>query len=1101
MNKLIIFYDPSFPYAGDRPDTASLDKLQGAGRIAKTAEQLSAWLAEADGKGCFVNLHAPYFPKEAWLAIAAYLRSGGGLLSVGEAPFRIPVRQVGGLWAAEQEQTSYHQELLIHEAMRVDGSAIQQYAGSEEWPLAAQAARTWKQGDTASLILHVTRQSDLPHEGGTAGPMDAHIYPLIKGLSAEGREIAAPVVLLEHTKGLYAGGRWIMANQRTSAAFWEAQGAASLAAWAKFCAAGVTELWLKPSYASYDEGDRPALKVQLQRLHPQERDMALNWELLLTVRRSWTYAGEPPAAGTTEGLTRDKGSSIEALDSQQPAVADGSAAIQSELSAAADAAGQPLWQHRWRVQAGRELHVEQLRVPLPLTPGFYTAVLEAITESGERRVLRQGFWCRDEKLLSAGKYLTCDRDYFMRDGEPLPIVGMTYMTSDVARKFIFLPNAAVWDRDMETMKRAGINLIRTGIWTAYRNVMYADGHPSEEVLRALDAFFLTAKKHGLEVTFTFFAFTPEAWEGVNPYLDPRSIEAQKRFISSIVARHRESKHVHWDLINEPSMFDPKRIFEGPRTAGDSYEREAFQSWLRKRHYDSIDLLQQRWGMSSTQLPSFESIDCPEHEEINFDIQDMRSGKKGTRWLDYTLFTMEQMNGWAARMREALQAAQPKQLVTIGQDEALAWNRPSPFFYAEAVDYTTNHSWWLNDQLVWDGLFAKTPDKPNLIQETGIMYVETPDGRAKRSEEELRDLLERKYAYSFSTGGAGAVQWLWNTNFYMNNVNESNIGALRADGTEKPEADVSYDFGQFMASIRSLFVSRQLEDVAVVFPYSNDFGNRKLAAEATARLTRVLCYELKQHFRAVSEYELESLMTHPAKLIAVPSPHNFSRQAFDRLLDIVRATGSKLLFTGPMHLDEYWHPVERQALWNRVEATEEDTKLWGKEPHGVSLSNVQREEAFRIGEQQYKLSYGQRKIAKLFKERTTADGSGPEGLTRLALGSGQLYWCGQPVECNDRTEPIAELYRYMLQESGAQRELVWHDGADNSGLYGKKLTFAQGQLYIFVSEFGYAAPVRVTDPLHGQTYSFEVPAGRIVMFAADRAGKLLSVYRQMPITVS
>ena len=69
------------------------------------------------------------------------------------------------------------------------------------------------------------------------------------------------------------------------------------------------------------------------------------------------------------------------------------------------------------------------------------------------------------------------------------------------------------------------------------------------------------------------------------------------------------------------------------------------------------------------------------------------------------------------------------------------------------------------------------------------------------------MLERKYAYAFATGGAGAVQWIWNTNFYMDNANESHIGALRADGTEKPEADVSYDFGQFMERIRDLFEDR------------------------------------------------------------------------------------------------------------------------------------------------------------------------------------------------------------------------------------------------------------------------------------------------------
>ncbi|MFH5181656.1 hypothetical protein ACHHV8_02935 [Paenibacillus sp. TAB 01] len=113
------------------------------------------------------------------------------------------------------------------------------------------------------------------------------------------------------------------------------------------------------------------------------------------------------------------------------------------------------------------------------------------------------------------------------------------------------------------------------------------------------------------------------------------------------------------------------------------------------------------------------------------------------------------NRWAAQLIETIRSIQPKQLVTVGQDEGLGGQRPSPFFYAEAVDYTTVHSWWRMDDLVWDGVFTKDAFKPNLIQETGIMYVETPDGRAKRSEAELRNILERKYAYAFSTGGAGA----------------------------------------------------------------------------------------------------------------------------------------------------------------------------------------------------------------------------------------------------------------------------------------------------------------------------------------------------------
>lgn len=55
----------------------------------------------------------------------------------------------------------------------------------------------------------MTRADDRPGEGGSSGPMDAPIYPLLKGVGggALEREVAAPAVLLEHTKGDYAGGR------------------------------------------------------------------------------------------------------------------------------------------------------------------------------------------------------------------------------------------------------------------------------------------------------------------------------------------------------------------------------------------------------------------------------------------------------------------------------------------------------------------------------------------------------------------------------------------------------------------------------------------------------------------------------------------------------------------------------------------------------------------------------------------------------------------------------------------------------------------------------------------------------------------------------
>ncbi|MNH96335.1 Beta-galactosidase [compost metagenome] len=1043
MNHIVILYDPTFPYQGDEIDKAALKKLQDGANVVNV-DALDQALTTLEG-GCFVNMHAPYFPKNSWNQILSFLQRGGSLLSIGGAPFSIPVYREDGQWLEEVKQTSYHQHLNIHEAMPVQPEPFDHLVGSIDNPVCSPYINGLTIEPTFSLVLHVTKETSMPHEMGSLGPMNAHIQPLVTAISKDGREVGAPVVMLENTRGTYAGSRWMFVNQPLRAPFWKADGADAIRAWAEYCARGVTELWLKPGYASYDPSDRAKFKFQWQTLGHRSSFKGTNCNKEWTVKLIFgkDSGGEP----------------------------------------------QPEWTQTYVLTSSLEQQSIMINVPLELHAGQYTMRADLIANTGERKTMRTGIWCWDEQMLQEGEPLTCDRDYFHKDGRPFPLVGMTYMTSDVARNFLFLPNVAIWDRDMGAMKKAGINYIRTGIWTGYRQMMLLDGHPSEEILRAIDAFVMTAKKHDLELTFCFFSFAPEMWEGLNPYLDPRSVEAQKRFVGSIVSRHSQTSNVQWDLINEPSMFDPKLIFSrGPRSAHDPYEKAAYTEWLGQRH-GSIRELQERWGMTPVQLPNFDSIQIPEDSEINSDIQDMHSGKKGTRWLDYSLFSMDMLNRWANELNKTIRSFAPNHLITIGQDEGLNAQRPSPFFYEEAMDYTTNHSWWLMDQLVWDGIFAKTPYKPNVIQETGIMYVETPDGMAKRSEEELRNILERKYAYAFSTGGAGAVQWLWNTNYFMNNVNESNIGALRADGTEKPEANVSYDFGQFMGEIRDLFVGRKLEDIVMIFPYSNDLSNRRFAVEATSRATRVLAHDMNVPFRAMGEYQLEALNDQPAKLIIVPSAHNFSDAAMEQLFDHVAKHETTLLFTGPLSLDEYWHKTDRlsDVLGARM------------------LGNVRREEMFTLDEQNVPLSYGGRKIAKLAKEVVldSVDGKATKAkssVQEVKLGKGRLLWCGLPVEMNDRTDSIATLYQHAILQAGVTPELVWEQGGECSGVYGRKLNFKDGDLFIFVSEFGADIDIRITNPSTNQTYSFTLESERTVMFATDCNGNIQTVYRPHEVNI-
>ncbi len=171
--------------------------------------------------------------------------------------------------------------------------------------------------------------------------------------------------------------------------------------------------------------------------------------------------------------------------------------------------------------------------------------------------------------------------------------------------------------------------------------------------------------------------------------------------------------------------------------------------------------------------------------------------------DYTLFSQDMFNKWAARMYTTIRACGSQTIIGVGQDEGGA--RIASQFYASTMDYTSTHPWWNNDALLWDMLLDKTPHKPNLIQETGIMLVRDVDGRPWRSEQENADLLERKLITGLVARSAGLVQWLWYINSYMTNDNENSIGLVRADGSAKPELEVMRAFGSLMQELAGQMV--------------------------------------------------------------------------------------------------------------------------------------------------------------------------------------------------------------------------------------------------------------------------------------------------------
>ena len=129
-----------------------------------------------------------------------------------------------------------------------------------------------------------------------------------------------------------------------------------------------------------------------------------------------------------------------------------------------------------------------------------------------------------------------------------------------------------------------------------------------------------------------------------------------------------------------------------------------------------------------------------------------------------------------------------------------------------MDLTSIHTWWNNDDLLWDTVVSKHPARANLAQETGVMFYETADGRAWRTEAEVRDLFERKLALGVGVSGAGFINWIWNTNPMMASDNEAAIGLFRPDGTAKPEFDAWRAIARFARDAAPSMTGRQREDV-------------------------------------------------------------------------------------------------------------------------------------------------------------------------------------------------------------------------------------------------------------------------------------------------
>jgi len=706
-----------------------------------------------------------------------------------------------------------------------------------------------------------------------------------------------------------------------------------------------------------------------------------------------------------------------------------------------------------------ELHAgEHATVHVPLSGAFAPGLHRVSVDGGPLGRTSTGFWMYDHEVFTSGDALTFDAHTLRRNGRPEPVVGTTTMSATVHRDFLFEPNAAVWDDTFAELTSLRINMVRTGLWSGWRRISADANVVDESFLRALEAYYLTARKHGVPVVFNVFAFAPEDFGSGDPYFDPRALEGQRALLSALARRMGPAREFIWDLINEPSFASPRNLWT-LRPIVSAYERRAFLAWLAARYQpaeggsESLwqDVVRRRW-----RLRPDEEIGLPSEED--FADTYLMGARRPFRAFDYALFAQDAFERWVGEMTSAIRAGGSQAAITVGQDENGLRTSPGPLFHHRSVDFTSMHTWWNNDALLWDGVLSKAGGKPLLVSETGIMQRERPSGEAVRSPGDFAALLSRKIGYAFAAHAFGVIQWCYETNPFMNSDNEVAIGSKRVDGSAKPEHGVLAAAAAFIARNRNRFDGYVAPDVALVVLTADQLSPRSLSAAATRATVRAFYEDLQIPLYAVAEHRAARDLGQP-RVIVLPACRSISDDAWQAITAAVDK-GTTLICSGSFESDDAALPAERLGVPSRLLRMVEEMPAW----EGMPAT------AFRFG-------------GTIPESWDAAALPAPRRITR---GAGTIVHHPLPIEWAEPTVSVAAFYRAALARTKVAPRLELVGGA-KPGVLIATIPFRDAWLLVAVNETARSHQLIARRPGSAARVTFDVAADHARMAFVDPQG--------------
>ncbi|MFA6949023.1 MAG: hypothetical protein WCQ72_08580, partial [Eubacteriales bacterium] len=256
--KYVLLYDPAAPFDGERPNSAALAELS------RSFEIIGFGCSLPGDTAVFVNLHGAYFPADMYASLRAQMSRGMGYISLANsAPLKNPCVKENGGWRTERPQTAYYTPLMIENCIDVPSRRYKRTEPAADMPVLAEYMDAFTVRDTQGVIVQFTHADDQPGTCGSSGPIDAMIFPLVRGFDCS-RHTASPVVAIDYYRGELTGCRHIFLNFAADKAFWSCGGASALRRLADYSAFGSYTFMLSPNYAIYYEGERATLRLTSQ---------------------------------------------------------------------------------------------------------------------------------------------------------------------------------------------------------------------------------------------------------------------------------------------------------------------------------------------------------------------------------------------------------------------------------------------------------------------------------------------------------------------------------------------------------------------------------------------------------------------------------------------------------------------------------------------------------------------------------------------------------------------------------------------------------------------------------------------------------------------